>query len=178
LPESGGQIVNRHAARHSAEASEPAAARHAEQHGLSLIIESMGCDNAPGLGAMGRNAQQPVARHPRRFLNAGRRFRAAPPHDAMFDAKLLCEAFYGSCFVPGFGPQAMIDRHREETRGRPPRCAPARHEIKQRRRIGTAGNREYESRLGNEIGEQCVGLGFADSSVNSGHAFVPARPPA
>src|SRR5262245_39238395 len=80
----------------------------------------------------------------------------------------------------GCGPQAMVDRDRDELWPALERAAPARHQHQQRRRIGAAGDGEDEGGNAGERSKQRLGLGGGDRRriVSSGHASVLARPPA
>ena len=117
---------------HAGKPGEPAAARHAHEHGLGLVVERVGGEHMTGVDLARGSRQQLIARGPRGLLQAGRGLGPDPRQDAVGHAERTGKPSHGSRFRSGFRPQAMIDGDGEKLRSIRQRLSPARGKEQER----------------------------------------------
>ena len=140
--------------RHRRQTGDAAAAQHAHQQRLGLIVTGVrGEDMGRATGPRGLR-QQMVSRRPRRSGQSGFRLGAGPSHRAMRQFEAARQKLDGTRLGRGFRTQAMIDGDGEELRPARQSAAPADRKPHQGKGVRTAGDRKHDRRNSLPVREQ------------------------
>src|SRR6185437_7690598 len=125
--------------RHAGEPVEAAAARQAQQQGLRLVLAIMGDQQMQHALCRAPLLEEAVAQGAGGRLDVASRGGRVAAQDAMRDAALAEPGSDALGLAGRFGPEAVIDRERDDVASRC--CRPAMRQERERQAVGAAGDR-------------------------------------